>query len=85
MRLLLDENLSHRILLEIADLFPGSAHVKTHDLLRTDDEKIWDFAKRKGFAIISKDSDSISAALFSELHRSSCTYELVTSRTNFRD
>jgi predicted nuclease of predicted toxin-antitoxin system len=57
MRLLLDENLSHRILLEIADLFPGSAHVKTHDLLRTDDEKIWDFAKRNGFAIISKDSD----------------------------
>jgi predicted nuclease of predicted toxin-antitoxin system len=56
-KLLLDENLSDRIVPQILDIFPDSAHVKTLGLLRTDDSIIWSFAKEHGFTIVSKDSD----------------------------
>lgn len=57
MKLLLDENLSDRILHRIVDLYPDSEHVKTLGLIRTDDELIWEYAKTNGFVIVSKDSD----------------------------
>ena len=57
MKLLLDENLSDRILPEIIDLYPESSHVKIHGLAQTDDSLIWAFAKEYGYAIVSKDSD----------------------------
>jgi predicted nuclease of predicted toxin-antitoxin system len=56
-KLLLDENLSDRILPEIIDLYPESSHVKIHGLAQTDDSLIWAFAKEFGYAIVSKDSD----------------------------
>lgn len=57
MKLLLDENLSDRIILRILDLYPDSSHVKTLGLLRTDDSIIWSFSEQHGYAIVSKDSD----------------------------
>ncbi len=57
MKLLLDENLSDRIIHRIIDLYPGSQHVKTLALANTDDEVIWDYAKANGFVIVSKDAD----------------------------
>lgn len=57
MKLLLDENLSDRIVPRILDLFPGSVHVKDLGLIRTDDTLIWDLAREQGFTIASKDSD----------------------------
>jgi len=56
-KLLLDENLSDRIVPQILDLFPASAHVKSFGLERTDDGIIWTFARDLGFTIVSKDSD----------------------------
>jgi predicted nuclease of predicted toxin-antitoxin system len=57
MKLLLDENLSDRIINKIIDLYPDSQHVKTLGLLNTDDPLIWEFAKFNSFVIVSKDSD----------------------------
>lgn len=57
MKLLLDENLSDRIINRIIDLYPDSEHVKTLALTNTDDAIIWEYAKVNGFIIISKDSD----------------------------
>lgn len=57
MKLLLDENLSDRIIHRIVDLYPDSEHVKTLALTNTDDSLIWQFAKANGFVIVSKDSD----------------------------
>jgi predicted nuclease of predicted toxin-antitoxin system len=57
MKLLLDENLSDRIINKIIDLYPESQHVKTLGLINTDDVIIWEFAKVNNFVIISKDSD----------------------------
>jgi predicted nuclease of predicted toxin-antitoxin system len=56
-RLLLDENLSDRIVCRILDLYPGSKHVKTVGLTNTDDGMIWEYAKANDFVIVSKDSD----------------------------
>lgn len=57
MKLLLDENLSDRIVPRIIDLYPDSEHVKTLALTNTDDVIIWEYAKANGFVIVSKDSD----------------------------
>ena len=56
-KLLLDENVSERIVRQIADLFPGSAHVKSVGLKKADDRAIWDWAQQHGFTIVSKDTD----------------------------
>ncbi|ELS05008.1 hypothetical protein Xen7305DRAFT_00047460 [Xenococcus sp. PCC 7305] len=56
-KLLLDENLSDKIIPKIIDLFPNSVHVKTLGLTNTDDLIIWDYAKENDYVIISKDSD----------------------------
>ncbi|MEH2157724.1 DUF5615 family PIN-like protein [Nostoc sp.] len=57
MKLLLDENLSDRIISRIVDLYPDSVHVKTLGLINTDDVLIWEYAKAQDFVIASKDSD----------------------------
>lgn len=63
MKLLLDENLSSRIVPRIIDLFPGSSQVKDHDLDRTDDAVIWEFARSNGYTIVSKESDFFQRSL----------------------
>jgi predicted nuclease of predicted toxin-antitoxin system len=57
LKLLLDENLSDRIIHRIVDLYPDSEHVKALALTNTDDGVIWEYAKANGFVIVSKDSD----------------------------
>lgn len=57
MKLLLDENISDRVVQETADLFPGSTHVKTVGLMETDDSIVWDWAAQNGLVIVSKDTD----------------------------
>jgi predicted nuclease of predicted toxin-antitoxin system len=57
MKLLLDENISDRIILKIIDLYTESEHVKTLGLVNTDDGIIWEYAKTNNFVIVSKDAD----------------------------
>ena len=57
MKLLLDENLSDRIIDKISDLYPNSQQVKALGLTSSDDAVIWKFAKLNDFIIVSKDSD----------------------------
>ena len=57
MKLLLDENLSDRIVPQILDLYPDSSHVKSCELTHTDDALIWLFARECGYTIVSKDAD----------------------------
>ena len=57
MKLLLDENLSHRLVRRIADLFPDSAHIATEGLLHAPDAIVWEYAKANGFAIVTADAD----------------------------
>jgi predicted nuclease of predicted toxin-antitoxin system len=57
MKLLFDQNLSARMVATLADLFPGSAHVRLLGVANADDETIWLYARRHGYVIVSKDSD----------------------------
>lgn len=57
MRLLLDQNLSHRLKRPLAAAYPDLAHVRDFALERADDTAVWTFAKDNGFVIVSKDSD----------------------------
>jgi predicted nuclease of predicted toxin-antitoxin system len=55
-KLLLDENLSDKIVARIVDVFPGSTHVKSEALTHAGDALIADWAKQRGFTIVSKDA-----------------------------
>lgn len=57
MKLLFDQNLSPRLIGLLADLFPGSAHVRDVGLARADDATVWEHAKRNALVIVSKDAD----------------------------
>jgi predicted nuclease of predicted toxin-antitoxin system len=56
-KLLLDENISDHIVHQIADLFPGSTHIKTVGLNEADDTVVWAWSKEHEFTIVSKDTD----------------------------
>lgn len=57
MRLLIDENLSERLVAHLADCFAGSLHVRSAGLLGGKDGDIWNHAKDAGFTILTKDTD----------------------------
>ena len=57
MKLLLDENLSYRLVAQLASTFPASAHVDSVGLHAEADSVVWNFARDNGFAIVSKDDD----------------------------
>jgi len=56
-RLLLDQNLSDRLLRVLEDPYPGSIHVRQVGLSAADDADLWTFASSEGLVIVSKDSD----------------------------
>ena len=57
MKLLFDQNLSPKLVQQLADLYPNSAHVIDVGLAEADDRTVWTFAGENGFAIVSKDGD----------------------------
>jgi predicted nuclease of predicted toxin-antitoxin system len=61
LKLLLDENLSPRLIASIEDLYPGSTHVEDCGWSIRPTIEVWNYAGENGFAIVTKDSD------FSEL------------------
>ena len=59
--LLLDQNLSSRLVDRLADLYPHSIHVSAVGLSTALDLRIWEYAREKDYIIVTKDAD------FSEL------------------
>lgn len=57
MKLLFDQNLSPRLVKSLADLYPGSVHVRDVGLHNALDEAVWEYAARHGLSIVSKDAD----------------------------
>ena len=57
MKLLLDENLSPRLVARLASLFPGRVHVRDIGLKQASDTSVWEYAKRNGFLIVTADAD----------------------------
>jgi predicted nuclease of predicted toxin-antitoxin system len=63
MKLLFDQNLSHRLVGQLATEFPGSAHVRDVGLAAAPDQDVWSHAATSGFVIVSKDVDFQQRAL----------------------
>ena len=57
MRLLFDQNLSHRLISALEDLFPNSVHVRLLGLAEADDLAIWHHAIEHDLVIVTQDSD----------------------------
>ena len=57
MKLLFDENLSHRLARKLADRFPDSCHVRDLDLAAASDLEVWDYARAHDFVIVTQDAD----------------------------
>ncbi len=60
--LLFDENLPARAVEILAEEFPQAVHVSGVRLLQAADETIWEEARRRGLAILSKDDDFVARA-----------------------
>ncbi len=56
MKLLFDETLPASFVRRLADVFPGSIHVRDVGLQASDDALIWAYAKTNGCIVVSKDS-----------------------------
>ncbi len=57
MKLLLDENLSRRLVPFLQDDYPGSTQVCLLGLERASDEQIRDYAAVNGYVLVTKDAD----------------------------
>jgi predicted nuclease of predicted toxin-antitoxin system len=62
-KLLFDQNLSHKLVPLLASEFPGSAHVRDFGLSRAPDPEVWSHAAAHGFVLVSKDVDFQQRAL----------------------
>jgi predicted nuclease of predicted toxin-antitoxin system len=56
-KLLFDENLSRKLAVRLAELYPGSKHISDVGLLQSMDTVIWAYAKANGFMIVTSDAD----------------------------
>jgi predicted nuclease of predicted toxin-antitoxin system len=63
LKLLLDENLSFRLVARLSPDFPASQHVDSAGLHARADAEIWAFARDNGFTIVSKDNDFCQLSL----------------------
>jgi predicted nuclease of predicted toxin-antitoxin system len=63
MKLLFDQNLSPRLVGQLAAEFPGSEHVRNVGLATAKDPAVWAYAAANGLVIVSKDADFQQRAL----------------------
>jgi predicted nuclease of predicted toxin-antitoxin system len=63
MKLLLDENLSRRLVPFLQEAYPGTSQVAMLGLERADDAAIWVYAKANDYVIVSQDADFHERAL----------------------
>ena len=57
MKLLLDQNLSPKLVTRLTELFPDSVHVQDAGLATADDSELWNYARDNDYLILSKDAD----------------------------
>jgi predicted nuclease of predicted toxin-antitoxin system len=62
-RLLLDENLSERLLSLLIDLFPGSTHVRSLGRGGASDTSVWEIARDGGFLLVTRDEDFVGTSV----------------------
>ncbi len=81
MKLLLDENLSPRLVERLASLFPFLTHVRDVGLKQGSDSVIWEWAKENDHSIVTTDADFVALSVSrgwppKVLHREECDFPL---------
>jgi predicted nuclease of predicted toxin-antitoxin system len=56
-KLLFDHHLSPRLAIRLSDIYPDSNHVYTLGLDQAPDREVWEYARREGYLIVTKDAD----------------------------
>lgn len=54
MKLLLDNNLSYKLVEQLADVYPDTSHVALLRLDAASDHHVWEVAKSEGYCLVSK-------------------------------
>jgi predicted nuclease of predicted toxin-antitoxin system len=62
-KLLFDHNLSHKLVVRLADIYPGSTQTRLLGFARAADPEIWFYARTHEFIIVSKDNDFAELAV----------------------
>jgi predicted nuclease of predicted toxin-antitoxin system len=57
MKLLFDQNISHRLISLIQDILPEARQVRQIGLENSSDKQIWEYAKEHNFTIVTFDGD----------------------------
>ena len=57
MKLLLDQNISRKLILDLDKIFSGTAHISNFNLEKETDKKIREFAFENNFTIVTQDAD----------------------------
>lgn len=57
MRLLFDQNISHRIVTRLHDILPESRQIRDLNLENSTDKQIWEYARENNFTIVTFDED----------------------------
>ena len=63
MKLLLDQNISYRLVNKINSLFPETEQVKRLGLENKPDREIWEYAQKENYTIVTFDSDFYDMSL----------------------
>jgi predicted nuclease of predicted toxin-antitoxin system len=62
-KLLLDHNISHKLVARLAGVFPGSTQTRLLNLGRTNDPQLWLIAKTNDYIFVTKDRDVAELAV----------------------
>jgi len=93
-KLLLDQNLPHKLLARLADLYPGSNHVRNIGLKTASDAELWNYAQQEGYALgIMEEDFHVRSVLNGQppkilwIRSGNCSTELVETflRKNFKE
>jgi predicted nuclease of predicted toxin-antitoxin system len=63
LKLLLDQNLSYKLVARLETLFPGTTQARPLGMAQATDTAIWQYAADHGFTIVTKDSDFYERSL----------------------
>ena len=56
-KLLFDQNLSYRLVSRLKEFYPNSVHIASIGLDKSSDIDVWNYAKKNGYTLVTKDSD----------------------------
>jgi predicted nuclease of predicted toxin-antitoxin system len=57
LKLFFDQNLSHRLIKLLVDVYPESSHVRLAGLAQADDVLLWEHAAQGEYLLVTKDED----------------------------